>query len=109
MAETISEKPQGWRIVNAQALLPEGQVACAELATEGARIDTADKTARIFDASGLVLLPGVVDLHGDELDDALAWIESRRCAPMWPTMSMRSQQRMRDSRRHRAACGRSRN
>jgi alpha-D-ribose 1-methylphosphonate 5-triphosphate diphosphatase len=71
MAEASSAKPQAWRIVNAQSLRPEGIVAGAELATDGATIGAADHAARIFDASGLVLLPGIVDLHGDAFERQL--------------------------------------
>jgi alpha-D-ribose 1-methylphosphonate 5-triphosphate diphosphatase len=71
MAETLPANAQAWRIVNAHALLPEGLVAGAEIATEGAVIGVGGNSARIFDARDLVLLPGIVDLHGDAFERQL--------------------------------------
>ena len=54
-----------WVIRNGEALL-DGRLRRADIALSGGLIaDGAAKDARRFDASGLLVLPGLVDLHGD--------------------------------------------
>lgn len=57
-----------WRIANARALLPQGLVDGAELGIDGERISVPAANARDFDATGLIALPGIVDLHGDAFE-----------------------------------------
>ena len=57
-------------IRNARALLPEGEVAITNLTISGesiARLGGAG-SGRTIDAEGLLLLPGIVDLHGDAFE-----------------------------------------
>jgi alpha-D-ribose 1-methylphosphonate 5-triphosphate diphosphatase len=56
------------RIVNANALLPEGLVEGVELGVRDGIFDTARAGALIWDARGLLVLPGIVDLHGDAFE-----------------------------------------
>ncbi len=57
-----------WRLVGADVLGPEG-LARAELAITGGRIAAEAATdAETIDLSGLWLLPGIVDLHGDAVE-----------------------------------------
>ena len=56
-------------IRNGRALLPSGELAAADIAIEGSAIAAveppAGAAARSIDAAGLLVLPGIVDLHGD--------------------------------------------
>ncbi len=54
-----------WRITGGEALR-EGRLAPAEVALAGGRIlGAAPAGARRFDAAGLLVMPGLVDIHGD--------------------------------------------
>ncbi len=59
------------RIVNARALLPEGLVDDAAVAVRDGAFDSAAGGAREIDAHGMLLLPGIVDLHGDAFERQL--------------------------------------
>jgi alpha-D-ribose 1-methylphosphonate 5-triphosphate diphosphatase len=53
-----------WVITGGQALLAEA-LAPADVALTSGRIGAASAGARRFDATGLLVLPGIVDIHGD--------------------------------------------
>jgi alpha-D-ribose 1-methylphosphonate 5-triphosphate diphosphatase len=57
------------RIIGGRVLLPEGLVE-ADLVLEDGRIAALDGGGRgaAFDASGLLVLPGIVDIHGDAFE-----------------------------------------
>jgi alpha-D-ribose 1-methylphosphonate 5-triphosphate diphosphatase len=63
-------------LINLRALLPDGTVGRAELRLEGTRIvELAPRVAgdgrRRLDGMGLLLLPGIIDLHGDAFERQL--------------------------------------
>ncbi|HEX8988217.1 MAG TPA: alpha-D-ribose 1-methylphosphonate 5-triphosphate diphosphatase [Rhodocyclaceae bacterium] len=60
-------------IRNARVLHPDGSLAAADVAIEGETIvGVGDEPAsRALDAHGLLLLPGIVDLHGDAFERQL--------------------------------------
>jgi alpha-D-ribose 1-methylphosphonate 5-triphosphate diphosphatase len=57
-------------IRNARALLPEGEVATIDVTLSGGEIAAlgGSRSGRAIDAKGLLLLPGIVDLHGDAFE-----------------------------------------
>src|SRR5258706_13464511 len=63
-------------LVNLRALLPDGAIARIELRVADGRIAElaprlgGDDAARL-DAGGLLLLPGIIDLHGDAFERQL--------------------------------------
>ncbi len=59
-----------WRITGG-AVLGEGGLGRATLHVAGGRIADAAPGARTFDAAGLVVAPGIVDVHGDGVERAL--------------------------------------
>lgn len=68
MSAQSPSRPQSWRIVEGSVL---GEAGCAigEVAIADGRIaDAAGRAARCLDASGLLVLPGIVDIHGDAFE-----------------------------------------
>ena len=61
---------QSWRIVGGTALLDEA-LCPADLALVDGRIADAAPGARVLDARGLLVLPGLVDIHGDAHERSL--------------------------------------
>lgn len=61
-------------IVGARVLLAGGEVAKADIAFVDGRIAALDRTGsdRCIDAGGLLVLPGIVDIHGDAFERQLA-------------------------------------
>ena len=58
-------------IRGARALMPDGALADSDIAIGDGRIDRVGRcggTPRTLDAAGLLLLPGIVDLHGDAFE-----------------------------------------
>ncbi|GHG98891.1 alpha-D-ribose 1-methylphosphonate 5-triphosphate diphosphatase [Pseudodonghicola xiamenensis] len=58
-------------LVGAKVLLPEGEPVPARLSVSGGRIVTAP-VGRPVDLSGCLILPGIVDLHGDGFERHVA-------------------------------------
>ena len=56
------------RIVNARIPAADGSLAEAELGIRDGRFDPHGAATRIFDARGLLVLPGIVDIHGDAFE-----------------------------------------
>jgi alpha-D-ribose 1-methylphosphonate 5-triphosphate diphosphatase len=54
-----------WIVAGGQALLEEGFARQDIALAEGAIVSRAAPGARAFDAGGLLVLPGIVDIHGD--------------------------------------------
>lgn len=54
-----------WRIINGTALLDRSMRSAEVAFAEGVLTTTAPRGARLFDAHGLLVLPGLVDIHGD--------------------------------------------
>jgi len=59
-----------WKITGGQ-VLRECRIAPGEVTLEDGLISEAAAAARGFDASGLLVLPGIVDIHGDAHERAL--------------------------------------
>jgi alpha-D-ribose 1-methylphosphonate 5-triphosphate diphosphatase len=61
------------RITGGRALLASTGLAPADLLLEGGRIAALDETGPgpILDASGLLVLPGIIDIHGDAFERQL--------------------------------------
>lgn len=60
-----------FRIIGGQVLLPADGVQRVDLGLHGGRIgrlDAAPPAAKQFDATGLLVLPGIVDIHGDAFE-----------------------------------------
>jgi alpha-D-ribose 1-methylphosphonate 5-triphosphate diphosphatase len=60
-----------FRITGGQVLLPADGLQRVDLCVNGGRIgrlDAAPPAARRFDAAGLLVLPGIVDIHGDAFE-----------------------------------------
>jgi alpha-D-ribose 1-methylphosphonate 5-triphosphate diphosphatase len=55
-------------ITGGRALVPELGIVPADIHTTGTVISTERGDGRRFDASGLLVLPGIVDLHGDAFE-----------------------------------------
>jgi alpha-D-ribose 1-methylphosphonate 5-triphosphate diphosphatase len=55
-------------IIGGRALLSEQGVVAADIHTNGAVIAAGRGDGRRFDARGLLVLPGIVDLHGDAFE-----------------------------------------
>jgi alpha-D-ribose 1-methylphosphonate 5-triphosphate diphosphatase len=55
-------------IIGGRVLLPEQGIVAADIHTTGAVIAAGAADGRRFDASGLLVLPGIVDLHGDAFE-----------------------------------------
>jgi len=55
-------------ITGGTALLPEQGLTVADIHTNGALIAESAPQSRRLDASGLLVLPGIVDLHGDAFE-----------------------------------------
>lgn len=64
---------QAMRIAGGRVLLPEGEVITDVLLEDGriAAIGTGPRDAASFDARGLVVAPGIVDIHGDAFERQL--------------------------------------
>jgi alpha-D-ribose 1-methylphosphonate 5-triphosphate diphosphatase len=63
-------------LTNIRALLPDGAITRAELRLDGATITDVGprleaEGARRLDGAGLLLLPGIIDLHGDAFERQL--------------------------------------
>ncbi len=56
------------RIVNARIPAPDGAPVDAEIEMIDGRFGAAGADAQIWDARGLLLLPGIVDIHGDAFE-----------------------------------------
>jgi alpha-D-ribose 1-methylphosphonate 5-triphosphate diphosphatase len=58
------------RIIGGRALLPEGEAATDVLVADGriVALDGGSTRAITFDASDLLVLPGIVDIHGDAFE-----------------------------------------
>ncbi len=56
------------RIINARALVEDGFLAETEIGMSGGRFAPAGAGARIWDARGMLVLPGIVDIHGDAFE-----------------------------------------
>jgi alpha-D-ribose 1-methylphosphonate 5-triphosphate diphosphatase len=56
-----------WNFHNGD-LLRDGVVAMGDLAVQGGVIADTASDARSFDASGLLVLPGIIDIHGDAFE-----------------------------------------
>jgi alpha-D-ribose 1-methylphosphonate 5-triphosphate diphosphatase len=56
------------RIVNARIATQDGSLADAELGMCDGRIAPPSADAQIWDARGMLLLPGIVDIHGDAFE-----------------------------------------
>lgn len=61
------------QIRNARVLMPDGTVDDADLTVEGDQIAAigAVSSGRVVEARGLLLLPGIIDLHGDAFERQL--------------------------------------
>lgn len=59
-----------WKITGGR-VLREGALGAGEVALAGGRIAAAAPAARRFDATGLLVMPGIVDIHGDAHERAL--------------------------------------
>jgi len=59
-----------WKITGGQ-VLREGRIAPGEITLEDGLISNAATASRHFDASALMVLPGIVDIHGDAHERAL--------------------------------------
>lgn len=61
------------QIRNARVLMPDGTVDDADLTVEGDQIAAigAVSPGRVVEARGLLLLPGIIDLHGDAFERQL--------------------------------------
>lgn len=57
-------------LTNAQVLTPEGLIPCDLSIADGVVVD--DRQDRVIDLSGCLILPGIVDLHGDGFERHLA-------------------------------------
>jgi alpha-D-ribose 1-methylphosphonate 5-triphosphate diphosphatase len=57
-----------WGITGGRALLHDHGLVPADIHTDRSVIVPGGKTGRRFDASGLLVLPGIVDLHGDAFE-----------------------------------------
>ena len=59
-----------WRVVNGRILGADGTISATELAIEGARIAAVGGAVGgpVLDACGALVLPGIVDLHGDAFE-----------------------------------------
>jgi alpha-D-ribose 1-methylphosphonate 5-triphosphate diphosphatase len=55
-------------ITGGRALIPERGIVPADIHMTGAVIAAASGDGRRFDATGLLVLPGIVDLHGDAFE-----------------------------------------
>ena len=55
-------------LIGGRALLPEEGIVAADIHTTGDTIMAERGAGRRFDASGLLVLPGIVDLHGDAFE-----------------------------------------
>lgn len=61
-------RPHDW-LVTGGRVLRDGRLAEGDLALEqGHIVDTAPAGARMIDADGLLVLPGIVDVHGDAFE-----------------------------------------
>jgi alpha-D-ribose 1-methylphosphonate 5-triphosphate diphosphatase len=58
-------------ISNVRALLPDGTIAETPISIAGGRIAGPGASGRALDGGGLLLLPGIVDLHGDAFERQL--------------------------------------
>lgn len=76
--------PLSVTFTNAQVLLPGG-VTLADLSVAGGLIAT--EARRTVDASGFLILPGIVDLHGDGFEHHMA---PRRGAQSDPALGLRA-------------------
>ncbi len=77
-------QPLSLRLTGAQVLHPDGLCEGALAMTDGALTDTA---ARDVDASGYMILPGIIDLHGDGFEHHMA---PRRGAQTDPMLGLRA-------------------
>lgn len=60
--------PAGWRLQGGR-VLRGGRLAAGDLAfVDGRIVDGEAPGARVFDARGLLVLPGIVDVHGDAFE-----------------------------------------
>lgn len=67
-------RPTGLRITGGQVLLGSDGLVLTDLSLSGGLITgigTARGEARVLDASGLLVLPGIVDIHGDAFERQL--------------------------------------
>ena len=58
-------------IVSHRVLMPDGQLADASVTIAGgivAAVDGTGNTGRFWDARAMLVLPGIVDLHGDAFE-----------------------------------------
>jgi alpha-D-ribose 1-methylphosphonate 5-triphosphate diphosphatase len=58
----------GLRITGGRALLPGAGVTETDVAIQDGRITTGTPAGKTLDATGLLVLPGIVDLHGDAFE-----------------------------------------
>jgi alpha-D-ribose 1-methylphosphonate 5-triphosphate diphosphatase len=56
------------RLMGGRALLAERGIVAADIHTTGGVIVAGQSDGRRFDAAGLLVLPGIVDLHGDAFE-----------------------------------------
>jgi len=56
------------RIINARALVEDGSFAETEIGMRDGRLGPTGGDARVWDARGMLVLPGIVDIHGDAFE-----------------------------------------
>ncbi|MCE1237959.1 MAG: alpha-D-ribose 1-methylphosphonate 5-triphosphate diphosphatase [Hyphomicrobiales bacterium] len=67
----LADRLPSWTIENGRVLHDEGFDEAALVLDAGLIVEAAEATDRRFDASGLLVLPGVVDVHGDAFERQL--------------------------------------
>ncbi|WP_419759439.1 alpha-D-ribose 1-methylphosphonate 5-triphosphate diphosphatase [Acidisoma sp.] len=55
-------------LIGGRTLLPDDGIVLADIYTTDTLIGQSNSDGRQFDASGLIVLPGIVDLHGDAFE-----------------------------------------